>query len=65
MTGEETRTPPPVKPEQRDSISYLIGIVRGQVTPSGLSSLDNNLIVTEILAAARESVRTGRTVTLR
>ena len=32
--------------------------------PAGLSSLENNMIVTEILSAARESVRTGRTVTL-
>ena len=32
--------------------------------PSGLSSLENNLVVTEILDAARESARTGRTVTL-
>lgn len=65
MTGEETRTPPAVPREQRDSISYLIGVVRGQFAPSGLSSLGNNLIVTEILDAARESAHTGRTVTLR
>ena len=33
-------------------------------TPSGLSSLENNLIVNEILDAARESARTGRTIRL-
>jgi predicted dehydrogenase len=61
---EETRTPPPLKPEQADSISYLIGVAKGQLKPSGLSSLENNVIVVEILDAARESARTGRTVTL-
>jgi len=63
--AEETRTPAPRKPEERDSISYLAAITRGQIKPSGLSALENNMIVTEILTAARESARTGRTVTLR
>lgn len=62
--SEETPTPAPLKPEEADSISYLIHIVRGKQKPTGLSSLENNLIVTEILEAARESARTGRTVTL-
>jgi predicted dehydrogenase len=61
---EQARTPEPRKPEERDSISYLCAIVRGQIKPSGLSALDNNVIVTEILEAARQSVRTGRTVEL-
>jgi hypothetical protein len=39
-------------------------VTRRQIKPSGLSSLENNVIVTEILSAARESVKTGRTVTL-
>jgi hypothetical protein len=42
----------------------LIGVARGKFPPSGLNSLENNVIVTEILQAARESVRTGRAVTL-
>jgi predicted dehydrogenase len=63
--AEETRTPAQRKPEEHDSISYLVGVTRGQFKPYGLSSLENNMIVTEILAAARESARTGRTVTLR
>jgi len=62
--AEETRTPPPLKPREADSISYLIGVARGQFKPSGLSSLENNVIVIEILDAARESARTGRTITL-
>jgi predicted dehydrogenase len=62
--SEETRTPPPLKPREADSISYLIGVARGQFKPSGLSSLENNVVVIEILDAARESAKTGRTVTL-
>jgi len=31
---------------------------------SGLNSLENNVVVVEILDAARESVKTGKTVTL-
>jgi predicted dehydrogenase len=63
--AEEARKPAPRKPEERDSISYLLAVARGQFKSSGLSSLENNVIVTEILDAARESARTGRTVTLR
>jgi hypothetical protein len=37
-------------------------MARGKFKPSGLSSLENNVIVVEILQAARDSVRTGRKV---
>ncbi len=47
-----------------DSISYFTAVVRGRIQPSGLSSLENNLIVTEILDAARRSAKTGTTVRL-
>jgi predicted dehydrogenase len=62
--AEETRTPPELQPQEADSISYLAGVARGKFKPSGLSSLQNNVIVIEILDAARESARTGRTITL-
>ena len=62
--SEEARTPDPLPAGDRDSISYLISVVRGKRKPSGLSSLENNMIVTEILTAARESAQTGRTVKL-
>jgi hypothetical protein len=39
-------------------------VARGKFQPGGLSGLDNNMIVVEILDAARESARTGRTVVL-
>ncbi|MGB7761185.1 MAG: Gfo/Idh/MocA family oxidoreductase [Bryobacteraceae bacterium] len=63
-TAEETRTLPELKPPDADSISYLIAVARGKIEPHGLSSIENNLIVIEILDAARESARTGRTITL-
>jgi predicted dehydrogenase len=62
--SEQTLSPEPREPEERDSVSYLKAVVRGTRQPSGLSSLENNLIVTEILEAARESARTGRQVRL-
>ena len=45
------------------TLSYLAAVVRGR-KPSGLSSLENNLVVTEILEAARESAASGKTVRL-
>jgi predicted dehydrogenase len=61
---EQTVNPDPLPPDERNSLSYLTAVVRGQRASTGLSSLENNLIVTEILEAARESARTGKTVTL-
>ena len=46
------------------SLSYLAAVVRSDTRPSGLSSLELNMIVTEILDAARESARTGKRVDL-
>lgn len=51
-------------PDERDVLSYLSAVVRGRLAPTGPSSLENNVIVSEILDAARESARTGRPVTL-
>lgn len=62
---EEPQTPPALPAAAADSISYLLHIVRDKQPPSGLSSLENNVIVTEILEAARESARTGRAILLR
>ena len=59
----EVRSPPLAAPED-DTLRYLAAVVRGEIRPSGLSSLENNLIVTEILDAAREAARTGHTVKL-
>jgi len=61
---EEIRTPAELPPDEQNSVSYLMAVVRGKLKPSGLSSLENNLIVTEILTAARESARTGKRVAI-
>jgi glucose-fructose oxidoreductase len=48
-----------------DSLEYLKDVIAGQVPDNGqLSSLDTNVIVVQILAAARESAKTGHTVLL-
>jgi hypothetical protein len=62
--GETEVTPPPLTGAQADPLSYLAAVVRGDFQPAGLSSLAVNIVVTEILDAARESARTGKRVTL-
>lgn len=58
-------TPPPLVAPQDDSLHYLAAVLRGQLVPKGdLTALDTNIIVMQILSAARESARTGRTVLL-
>jgi scyllo-inositol 2-dehydrogenase (NADP+) len=59
----EVASPALAAPED-DPVRYLAAVARGPLRPSGLSSLANNLVVTEILDAARESARTGRAVHL-
>jgi len=51
--SESVRAPAALPPDERDSIAYLTAVVRGRAKVSGLSSLENNMIVTEILEAAR------------
>jgi predicted dehydrogenase len=62
---ERTDTAPALPAREHDSLSYLAAVLRGQIVPKGdLSALDTNVIVTQILDAARESARTGQTVKL-
>ena len=50
---------------QATSLGYLAAVLRGEVTDQGdLSALDTNVIVMQILDAARTSAATGRTVML-
>ena len=63
--AERTVTPEPRAADERDSISHLIAVVRGARQPNALSSLENNVVVTAILDAARESARTHQRVALR
>jgi len=55
--------PPPSRPFN-DPFAYLASVVRGEVTvkPTDLSSLQNNMIVVEILEAARKSAKEGKVV---
>ncbi len=62
---EEHTTAEPLRPPLDNPLSYLKAVVRGEIEPSGMSSLAYNLIVTEILDAARISAATGETVRLR
>lgn len=59
---ERTVTPEPRSADERDSISHLIAVARGSRKPNALSSLENNVIVTAILDAARESARTHQRI---
>lgn len=44
---------------------YLVRLLRGETKPDELTSLDNNLIVVEILDAARQSAKTGKAIQLK
>ncbi len=63
--AEQLRTAPALDPAESSSLSYLAAVLRGQIEPKGdLSALDTNVVVMQILDAARESARTGRSVRL-
>ena len=64
--GEEQLTSAaPLSSPQNNSLSYLAAVLRGEFVPSGdLSALDTNVVVMQILDAARESARSGRSVRL-
>jgi predicted dehydrogenase len=64
-TEERLTTAPPGEGPQSNSLSYLAAVLRGQLQPNGdLTALDTNVIVMQILDAARESARTGKSVQL-
>lgn len=50
-----------------DPFAYLAAVVKGeiQVTAKDLSSLENNLVVVEILDAAKESAKKGKRIYLK
>ena len=54
----------PLTGPESDPLAYLAAVVRGEIQPSGLSSLEVNMTVTEILDAARESAATGKRIDL-
>jgi glucose-fructose oxidoreductase len=67
MPGESqsvTRTAAPIAAPYDDSLSYLHAVLLEGAKPDALSSLETNLIVTEILDAARRSAASGKTIQL-
>jgi len=54
----------PLEKTKEDSVSYLRAVLLGGLKAEGLSSLETNVIVTEILDAARQSAAKGKTVSL-
>jgi predicted dehydrogenase len=54
----------PLEKTKEDSVSYLRAVLMGGLKPEGQSSLETNVMVTEILDAARKSAATGKTVSL-
>jgi glucose-fructose oxidoreductase len=64
--AESVITAPPLAPEHGTSLDYLAAVLHGTIKPDGdESALDTNLIVMQILDAARTSAQTGRTITLK
>ena len=56
---------PPIVGAENNSLDYLAAVMRGKLKPEeDLTSLDTNMIVVQILAAARESAKSGRTIPL-
>jgi predicted dehydrogenase len=58
----------PARPRPyNDPFAYLAAVVRGEilVAPTDLSALENNLLVVEILDAARRSAKEGRRIELK
>jgi predicted dehydrogenase len=61
---EELVTAKPLPPPYDNSLSYLRAVIVDGVQQDGLSSLETNLTVMEILDAARRSAVSGKTIAL-
>lgn len=59
-----THTARPIPAPYDDSLTYLRAVLLDGAKPDALSSLETNLIVTEILDAARRSAASGKTIQL-
>jgi predicted dehydrogenase len=62
---EQLIAAPKVPSPYDDSLTCLRAVVLDGLKPDALSSLETNIIVTEILDAARQSAATGKTVNLK
>ncbi len=62
---ESEATAAPLTPPNDGSLHYLAAVLTGTLKPSGdLTSLETNVVVMQILDAARQSAREGRTIKL-
>jgi predicted dehydrogenase len=63
---EEVMIAAPLSKPYHDPFAYLAAVVRGdiKVAPYDLSALENNMLVMEILEAAKTSAKTGKAVAL-
>ncbi len=57
---------PPLTDGRQNSLDYLADVLHGKIDPGhDLTSLPTNMIVVQILSAARESAKAGRTIPLK
>ena len=65
-SGRETKELPltPLPPEKADPISFMVDAIRNNKPIEGITAVDINAQVVEIIDAAKESIRTGRPVKL-
>jgi predicted dehydrogenase len=62
---EQTEVPLQTRPPERaEPIAYMVHAIRNNSPIEGMTALDINVAVNEIVEAAKESVRTGRAVPL-
>jgi predicted dehydrogenase len=54
----------PLPPEQSEPIAYLVSRLRAGQPVEGMSALDMNMIVQEVLEAAKMSIAAGRAISL-
>jgi predicted dehydrogenase len=52
----------PIEPPNDDPLTYLRAVAIEGMKPEGMSSLEVNVVVADILDAARQSAKTGKTV---
>jgi predicted dehydrogenase len=63
--GEPTDLPrPDLGADKGEPIAYMLHCIRNDVQPEGMTSLEHNLGVNEIIEAAKISIKTGKAVSL-
>ena len=63
--SEHNAEAPQTDANATDSFAYFARLIHGETKPDELTSLENNIVVMEILDAARQSAKTGKAVLLK